>query len=174
MLAAEHLTVRLAPVIALSTCVLLHIAISRTMPFVSRHRAIVASVVVGFVAVGGFGVWSVLNESRATISEQIGTLLLLLISYLALVYCYVFGFYNMGESARRVRILRELLSAGERGMSLKEMLQVYNAGMILDIRLERLATAGQIIEKNGRYMIGSRQMLAAAKTMAWLQTLLLK
>jgi len=53
--------------------------------------------------------------------DLVGHAVLWALTYLSLVYCYVFGFYNVCESTRRVRLLIELLAAGDRGLTLLEI-----------------------------------------------------
>ena len=97
-----------------------------------------------------------------------------ILTYVALVYWYVFGFFNLGESARRVRLLIELRAAGERGLTLTEILTVYNAGMIIYARLGRLLAGGQIVERDGRYFIGKPLMLYGAKALVLLKIAFLR
>ena len=88
------------------------------------------------------------------------------LTYLSLAYFYVFGFYNLGESARRIRLLIELRSAGDRGMTLDEILAVYNARMIVEARLQRLLSGGQVVEREGRYFFsGGRVSSVPARPM---------
>ena len=79
-------------------------------------------------------------------------------TYIALCYCY-FHIFNMSETARRVRILREI----DCGKSLSELSGVYQSGRMLENRLERLLATGQIKLSDGRYFIRSRTLLYAAK-----------
>jgi len=87
-----------------------------------------------------------------------------LLIYALLGYCY-FHFVNMGETARRIRILAELAEAGE-GLSLREILERYNAGDIIDRRLARLVNNGQVRCENGRYYIGNPTVLTMARLTA--------
>lgn len=95
------------------------------------------------------------------------------LAYLSLVYCYFLGFFNVGESARRVRLLIELESAGTRGLTLQEILSAYNADMIVTARLARLVASGQILERDGQYYMGKPLMLAVAKTSVLLKRVFL-
>jgi hypothetical protein len=97
-----------------------------------------------------------------------------LAAYVAFAYCYVIGFFNIGESARRIRLLIELSGAGPRGLTVPEILAVYNARMVLDARLYRLSVSGQIAERDGRYVLARRAMLRAAKALVLLKILLLR
>ncbi len=87
-----------------------------------------------------------------------------LLIYALLGYCY-FHFVNMGETARRIRILAEL---GEvpGGLSLREILERYNARDIIDRRLARLVNNGQVKCENGRYYIGNPTVVTMARLTA--------
>jgi hypothetical protein len=82
-------------------------------------------------------------------------------SYSALGYCY-FHFVNLGETARRIRLLREL-SESKNGLSVNEILERYNAKEIIENRLNRLLKSGQVVYKNNRYYIGKPVMLFMSK-----------
>lgn len=83
--------------------------------------------------------------------------------YALLSYCY-FHFLNLGETARRIRILRELAEAPA-GLTAGELLRRYNAQEILERRISRLTKTGQIVLKNGRYYIENRTVLLMARIM---------
>ncbi|OGX29899.1 MAG: hypothetical protein A3F87_03485 [Omnitrophica WOR_2 bacterium RIFCSPLOWO2_12_FULL_51_24] len=84
-----------------------------------------------------------------------------LLIYALLGYCY-FHFVNMGETARRIRILLEL-SEVSGGLSLRDILGRYNARDIIDRRLARLVNNGQVKCENGRYYIGNLTVLTMAR-----------
>jgi hypothetical protein len=94
-----------------------------------------------------------------------------LISYAALGYCY-FHFVNLGETARRIRLLRELQDGGGR-LSHRQLLTRYNAAEIVGRRLKRLLGTGQIVLRDERYFIGNPAVLSIAKAMVMLKVLLL-
>ena len=93
--------------------------------------------------------------------EEISIIIANVIMYSALGYCY-FNFINLGETARRIRILRELFDS-ENGLALEEILQRYNAGEMVQRRVDRLINNGQVIEKNGKYYVGKPILLIIAK-----------
>ena len=84
-----------------------------------------------------------------------------LITYFALGYGY-FNFVNLGETARRVRILRELYDAGG-SLSPEELLKRYNSRDMIEKRIQRLVNNGQVIYNNGRFYIGTPLVLFMAK-----------
>ena len=93
-------------------------------------------------------------------------------TYLLLAYCYVVGFFNLSESARRIRLLIELHEAPGHAMTLDEILTAYNARMVVEARLRRLVGAGFLVERGGRYWIGHRAGLWIARGLAALAPLL--
>lgn len=129
---------------------------------------------IGFVA-GLFSIFLIefyiLSTVLIPVIEITALLITNLITYTALGFCY-FSFVNLGETARRIRILRELYDS-KAGLSMEELLQRYNAKEIIERRINRLVNNGQIIYKDGRYYIGSPVMLSMAKIIVMMKMLLL-
>lgn len=76
----------------------------------------------------------------------------------------LFHFDNMGETSRRIRILRELCAAG-RGMTRKDLLAAYSPREVFERRLRRLRAAGQCEDlANGRLRLRG----GSYTWMAWL------
>lgn len=94
-----------------------------------------------------------------------------LIIYMCLSYTY-FTFINMGETARRIRLLRELGEAPA-GLSKEEILRRYNAQEIIDIRINRLMNNGQIILRDGRYYLGNPTMLFISRILVCMKVIIL-
>jgi len=94
-----------------------------------------------------------------------------LLTYGALGYCY-FHFINLGETARRIRILREFYEAGG-VLSRSELLQRYNAEEMVAHRLNRMLANGQIVERDGNYYIGKPTLLLIANMIAFMKRLIL-
>ena len=70
---------------------------------------------------------------------------------LVMVFCNSYiGFHldNMAETARRIRLLREL--HGAPGMTREALLAAYSPQEVFDLRIRRLKLAGQCVEENGR------------------------
>lgn len=74
--------------------------------------------------------------------ESAAYLVFNLVIYGSLLYSYA-NFVNMGETARRIRLLIELQEAPG-GLSREELLLRYNAQEIVTKRLDRLCVTGQI------------------------------
>ncbi|MBF0351768.1 MAG: hypothetical protein HQM11_12115 [SAR324 cluster bacterium] len=94
-----------------------------------------------------------------------------LITYIALGYGY-FHFINLGETARRVRLTRELLQS-KNGLTHEELLQRYNAQEIIEKRLGRLLRKRQIQLENNRYYIRSKTMLSITRLLVMLKQFVL-
>jgi len=128
------------------------------------------SIFLGFAA-GLFGVITletyIFFAMTKSMQDFIGIIIVNLMTYSALGYCY-FHFLNLGETARRIRIIRELYDS-EGGLSLSGILERYNSGDIVQKRVERLLNNRQIIERNGRYYIGNPVMLMMANIMVALK-----
>ena len=110
--------------------------------------------------------------SNSPISEVIGVLALNTITYGALGYCY-FHFVNLGETARRVRIVRELLDS-KHGLSMSEILEYYNASEIIRVRLQRLLKNKQITLRNDRYFITKSMLLYITKIITMMKIAILR
>lgn len=171
---ARSLVSALTPFLGLLFCVGAHIVASRMAPGLPRHHAAAGGVVLGLALVSGAGVWVLVDPAEVTVPDRWATVAAWLLTYLSLAYFYVFGFFNLGESARRIRLLIELQAAGERGLTLEQILRAYNARMIIDARLQRLLASGQIVERDGRYTVGTPVMLSLAKLLVFLKVVLLR
>lgn len=85
-------------------------------------------------------------------------------------YCYS-HFINLGETARRVRILYEFVEA-QRPLSKAEILERYNAREMVEKRLERLLSTGQVIERDGHFVLRDRTVLRMAQIMELIRSVL--
>lgn len=94
-----------------------------------------------------------------------------IIIYVLLGYCY-FHFVGLSETARRIRMLIELYQS-EAGLTLGEILSRYNAAEIVEKRINRLVSNGQLICTDGRYFIGRPTVLLIAGAATLLKFLLL-
>lgn len=133
-----------------------------------RGRGMVQSCFFGFVA--GLSIFTCLlffQKPAAGLDRTIDGLFV----YVALSYCY-FHFNNLGETARRIRILRELKRSVS-GLCFSELRDRYNAQMILQVRLSRLIEARQIRVSEGRYVIAHPALLWSARFLVFLKALLL-
>lgn len=114
--------------------------------------------------------WISHQESHLGFLDVVGTLAFNLGVTAALGYGY-FHLNNLGETARRVRILRELLEAGGK-LSDAEILERYNAAVMVDKRLHRLTKSGQIQLRDGRLFAHHSSVVLMAKIMDHIKWLL--
>ncbi len=163
----------LSPFGGLLTCAVLHILVSRAAPGLSRPRALAVSGLAGLVLVLAV---TLAFGGRSTVwtpgPDRAGATVGWMLTYLCLAYCYIFGFYNPSESARRIRLLVELRAVGGRGLTLDEILTAYNARIIVEARLQRLLSSRQIVERGGRYFAKPSAMLFITKAVGLLRILL--
>lgn len=145
-------------------CFALNIAMQITSLRLSAKLGLLKSIVLGFAAglavllliFGYFYFALATGRSDLIYSSLVG-----LIVYSSLGYCY-FHFINLGETARRIRILREIYDSAS-GLPMDELTMRYNSEEIIKARLGRLLGNGQIIDKKGRYFIGKPAMLLISR-----------
>ena len=139
-------------------------AITVVLFFRSKTASLLKSVYCGFAA--GF-----IMLFAAQVSGGFFPFAANAVIYGALSYCH-FHFINLGETARRIRILRELAES-ENGLSREEILVRYNARQILAVRIARLEGNGQLRLENDRYVSGAPAVLAMAAVLDLLKRVLL-
>ncbi|MCF8719414.1 hypothetical protein [Nitrospina gracilis] len=155
MVTAREIAHVLSPVLCLAINVVVQIAVARWGKW-----GLLKSVYLGFAAGLGAllaGEWVIAQGSGLALTDSVALLFVNVATYGMLGYCY-FHFINLGETARRIRLLRELHEAGG-VLALEELLGRYNASHMVEIRLQRLLGTGQIVERDGRYYIGKPVML---------------
>ena len=132
-------------------------------------RSVYVGFATGFVVATAASALTGRSGMRPLDAAAVG--LLNMATYAALGYGY-FHFINLGETARRVRLLWEFADAGG-ALSDEEILRRYNADEIVRVRLGRLLRNGQIVERDGRYVIGRPTMLRMVRTLMLTKRLLL-
>jgi hypothetical protein len=108
---------------------------------------------------------------RASLLDVTAAMVADCIVFLCICYGY-FHFLNLGETARRVRLLWELESS-EGGLSYNEILDRYGAREMIDLRIGRLTNDGQIAQKNGRLYARGSSVVFMARVMVLLKRLFL-
>jgi hypothetical protein len=161
-------TITIAPVAGLAFTVLTQILVAH----LSRGK-VGASIMIGILA--GLAVTlAVIALGRAETTRATGgfadTWLLGAATYLALAFGF-WAFLNLNITSMRIRILRELLRAGEQ-MTLSDMAVLYTPAERLRRRLGRLEKGGQIMREDGRWLLGSWQVLAVARCVEAMRSLL--
>jgi hypothetical protein len=104
---------------------------------------------------------SLVGPGAGATPEALGVLAADLLIYGAFCYVY-FHWNNMGETARRIRLLRELAEAPG-GLSEAALFARYPAREILERRLTRLIDGGQLIERDGCLYLAGGLVLHSAR-----------
>lgn len=156
----------LIPVAALGVNVLVHIIAVR----VQRQRLPYLSVLVGFLAgaaASALATWS----SGGVAADRWPMLAIAMPTYVALAYGY-FAFANLSMTSLRIRLLQDIADAGGT-LSEAHLRASYNDDAILELRLQRLLYAGQLVERDGRLCIGGQGFLWLAYLVDGLRLLVL-
>ncbi len=158
------------PIIALGINVIVQIVIFK----LDKGRKLLRSVFTGF-ATGALSAGAIESlivlAAGAPVKNFIPALVVDITTYSAMGYCY-FHFINLGETARRIRLLRELNDAPE-GLTEGEILSRYNAKEIIDVRLTRLLNNKQIILRDARYYVANPAMLFISRALAFMKLIIL-
>lgn len=149
----------------------LHVAVSRVVIFLKIK---LSSQIVAFLSffagypVVGLLVW------RVYLMDLEGPELWPAIVYAVLVYSgfgySYFHFFNMSETARRIRILTDLFPA--RSLAIEEVRNRFAPASQIHTRLERLLALGQIKKEGDRYRLRSRIFWSAALMVTKFKTFL--
>lgn len=134
-------------------------------------RSLLKTVYLGFTC----GLLIFLMCEFITYRDFSGTWLPLFIVNLIIYGCLSFSFFtfiNMGETARRIRLLREL-SNSPNGLTKEQILNSYSSKEIIDIRMKRLLGNGQVILRKDSYFIGSPVMLFFSGVIIFMKLLIL-
>jgi hypothetical protein len=133
-----------------------HVLLQRIRPAMTIYTAVLAGAVAGLIALGlissaalslGF---KVLDGVPANV-----------VAYFCFCYVY-FQFNQMGETARRVRLLCELNAAAQ-PLTYQEILSRYGAREVLDRRIGRLISARQIRCVDGICTVADRSVYVMAR-----------
>lgn len=147
------------------------IMLYRLNPSFGLLRSEYAGFVFGSAVVLGLNGLVMYLAPHVMASTAAGHGIITLLTYAALGYCH-FHFVNLGETARRIRLLRELVDAGG-ALSHDALLERYNAREIVEKRITRLINAGQVVHRAERYYIGNPAVVLIARIMVALKVLLL-
>lgn len=140
---------------ALFGLVLLSIAHTVVFRFIDRRAVFLwlGLVIFSVTLLVLLGWGTLLMGSDQNLKEHGGALgtaiMLSIMLYWMLVPFYLYGF-GIIESSIRIRILSEIASAGESGISEKALFEKYNKDSIIRKRLERFLASGEL-KFDGRY-----------------------
>ena len=83
-----------------------------------------------------------------------------------------FAFINLNIASIRIRLLKEILKSNK-GIALDDILTIYNPDKIVNTRIDRLISGGQLVSKNGRYFVGMPFILLLANIMEVLKYIIM-
>ncbi len=143
------------------TCITVHVTSSRLLPHQGTYRSFAAGSVAGLAALAALS---------ATMHASAASHLVNLTIYLCFVYVF-FHFNNMGETARRIRLIGELLDEPN-GLTYVELVARYNAREIIDRRIDRMVGSGQLRIEGERFVAAQSSFLMMAHCMRLLKRIL--
>ncbi len=159
------------PIIGLILNVVVQIAIFRSFDRFGLLRSVFLGFFLGLIVVLAISARVIYYDVRMPLKDAVPFVLMDLITYASLGYCY-FHFINLGETARRIRILIELHDSHE-GLTMDGILERYNAKEVLKKRINRLTNNRQLIYTDGKYGIGNPIMLFIANIIMMMKIILL-
>lgn len=136
----------------------------------SLLKSLIPGFIIGLLFVFGADFYGYFAAAQPT-GEFVALFIVNSLTYLALSYCYA-HFINLGEGARRIRIIRELYKS-ETGLTMDELLKIYNGSQMIENRINRLMSGGQIVLRNDRYFIGKPHMLLISRIILLMKLIIL-
>jgi hypothetical protein len=167
---SDHFMFMITPVIALSLNVAIQVVSFHFIGYLSLLRSIVIGFFTGIIFTLIF-LFYLFPPVHLWTTRHSGILFTNLMTYIAFSYCY-FHFVNLGETARRIRLLREIYNEAS-GITKTELVKRYNSKTMLELRLNRLLNKGQIIARANRYFIHSRLMLLITRVIVNLKWIII-
>lgn len=137
---------------------MLHMLLSRLLSGRPPQAVAVKAAAAGYVPLALL-VWFGAGLCRVAYPENLLTLLYAVVVYSSCGYAY-FHFFNMSETARRIRILAEINRAGS--LPLSSILALYTTSGIVSARLRRLVALGKLSASGDGYRVSGRLLYWAA------------
>ena len=159
-----------APILGMTVNVLTQILSFRIKVNLSLLRSIYLGFFCGLLTMIVFDL-AIMIHNESSLNYFIGIFLVNLIIYGSLGYCY-FNFNNLGETARRIRLLREIYDSKE-GLTSVELVDLYSGKEVLSRRIERLLKNNQVILRDNKYLIGNPSILWIANIIIFLKVMVL-
>lgn len=138
---------------------LVHMVLSRSLRSAPPQIVAVLAMAGGLVPEGALLWIFFFRHLPPRTPEFFSAVLYALIVYGGIAYSY-FHVFNMSETARRIRIFREIHLAGT--LTAQDILKLYSASDIVKVRLERLKATGQLEFADGRYRVRGRSLYLVA------------
>lgn len=164
---------KMIAILALSPLLILlaHILLSRLNSGSSRQVTALKAMLLGFIPTAFLLCVAVFDASRS-VNSGLWAAAYCFIVYVCLAYTY-FHFFNMSETARRIKILYEIYRSGRIAPS--ELETMYKTAGIVGTRLKRLLAMKQLKFADGYYSPDGRLLLGVATVISmWRKVIGLK
>jgi len=166
------LVLTLAPVFGLAVNIAVQFVISRLPLAIGKVRRQFLSFGCGLAATA-LRLGPELYSAGFTLPDAIGCFALHLLAY-AMAGFIFFNVINLNISSLRIRMLKEYLREHPQPLPDRVLREKYPARAMLDARLARLVSGGQVILRNGRYHIHPGLVAAIGHFFVFLQRFLLR
>lgn len=135
-------------------------------------------ILIGLVSVFNFlvlgGAWLIAAHEGRDASEMAYMLVFAFLVFNGVAYAY-FHFFNMSETARRIRMLLQVRQAGHAGLRVHDLEREYSPKDMIEARLDRLVKMHQLVlDTEGRYRISGHVLLWAGRIMGLWRRLVLR
>lgn len=156
----DDLSLTMIPIVALVAIVAVQLALTRLGLRSPWFSLFIAALVGIIIALGATSIilW------RSPAGNLIASLIVNAGTTAALAFGY-FNFVNLNYTSLRIRMLREFLDS-DSGLSIDDLKGRYSAERVLQLRLDRLVRAGEVVRHGERYCLGdSRKFLRIAQVL---------
>ncbi|MBI4680173.1 MAG: hypothetical protein HY753_02900 [Nitrospirae bacterium] len=164
------LHIKMLIILAVSPCitVVVHMLLTRLLRAEPAQKIAMQACVFGYFPVLLL-LWHNVFLHFSTPNDVLMAVVYSFIVYAGFAYTY-FHFFNMSETARRIRILYEIYKAA--ALSTHQILELYNTSAIITLRLKRLTETGQLSYIDGCYSIRGKTLYCAAAIVAFWRRML--
>jgi len=120
------------------------------------------------------GTWLIAQHEARDVAQTMYMLAFAFLVFNGIAYAY-FHFFNMSETARRIRILLQIRRAGPSGLRIRELERQYSQKDMIEARLDRLVRMNQLsLAPDGRYRVAGNTLLWAGRIMGLWRRLVLR
>ena len=120
------------------------------------------------------GTWLIARHEARDAAQTMYMLAFACLVFNGIAYAY-FHFFNMSETARRIRMLLQIGQAGPAGLSVQELEHLYSQNDMIEARLDRLVRMNQLsLTPDGRYRVAGNTLLWAGRIMGLWRRLVLR
>lgn len=158
------------PLLAMAINAVAHILLFRTVLNGSLLKSLLAGFGIGFLTITIYEGYLLMNGA-ASAADVFPMFMVNQSIHFALWYIF-FNFVNMTETARRIRLMRELVESPQ-GLTYEQILQKYNAKEMVDRRIDRLTSKAQIIKRGDRFYPGKPIVLFIARVVIFMKLFIL-